>query len=88
LELLDMLRALGDDTRLRVLKLLAEQPRTTQELAPLVGLSAAGLSKALRRLADAGLVRSRREGYYVVYSLDSARLTALSEAIASFLEED
>jgi DNA-binding transcriptional ArsR family regulator len=87
-ELLDMLRALGDDTRLRVLKLLAEQPRTTQELAPLVGLSAAGLSKALRRLADAGLVQSRREGYYVVYSLDPARLAALSEAIASFLEDD
>jgi DNA-binding transcriptional ArsR family regulator len=83
-----MLRALGDDTRLRVLKLLAEQPRTTQELTPLVGLSAAELSKALRRLADAGIARSRREGYYDVYSLDSARLTALSEAIASFLEED
>src|SRR5262249_56137329 len=49
--LLDALRALADDTRLRVLKLIAERPRTTQELEPLVGLSRAGLSKSLRRLA-------------------------------------
>ena len=73
-ELLRVLRALGDDTRLRILKLVAERPRTTQELGPLVGLSAAGLSKSLRRLADAGLVTSHREGYYIVYTLEPARL--------------
>jgi DNA-binding transcriptional ArsR family regulator len=85
-DLVTALRALGDDTRLRVLKLIAEQPRTTQELAPLVGLSAAGLSKALRRLAEAGLITSRREGYYVVYSLAPDRVDAVSAAISSFLE--
>jgi DNA-binding transcriptional ArsR family regulator len=86
-ELLRMLRALGDDTRLRILKLIAERPRTTQELGPLVGLSTAGLSKSLRRLAEAGLVAPRREGYYVVYSLDPARIAALSPAIEGFLED-
>ena len=86
-ELLRILRALGDDTRLRILKLIAEQPRTTQELGPLVGLSTAGLSKSLRRLADAGLVVPRREGYYVVYSLEPARIDALGPAIAGFLED-
>lgn len=84
-ELLKILRALGDDTRLRVLKLIAERPRTTQELAPLVGLSNAGLSKSLQRLAEAGLIGSRRQGYYVVYSLERGRL-AVSEALADFLE--
>jgi DNA-binding transcriptional ArsR family regulator len=76
-----------DDTRLRILKLIAERPRTTQELGPLVGLSTAGLSKSLRRLAEAGLVAPRREGYYVVYSLDPARIAALSPAIEGFLED-
>jgi DNA-binding transcriptional ArsR family regulator len=80
------LRALGDDTRLRVLKLISERPRTTQELAPLVGLSPAGLSKALRRLADAGLITSRREGYYVLYSLAPSRLDAVFAAIDEWLE--
>jgi DNA-binding transcriptional ArsR family regulator len=84
-ELLRILRALADDTRLRVLKLIAERPRTTQELAPLVGLSNAGLSKSLRRLAEAGLIAPRRQGYYVVYSLDRARLTAASAGLEGFL---
>ena len=87
-ELLRILRALGDDTRLRILKLIAERPRTTQELGPLVGLSTAGLSKSLRRLAEAGLVVPRREGYYVVYSLDPARIAELSPAITGFLEDE
>jgi len=86
-ELLRILRALGDDTRLRILKLIAERPRTTQELEPLVGLSTAGLSKSLRRLAEAGVVVPRREGYYVVYSLDPARIAALSPALSGFLED-
>jgi DNA-binding transcriptional ArsR family regulator len=86
-ELLRILRALGDDTRLRILKLIAERPRTTQELGPLVGLSTAGLSKSLRRLAEAGLVVPRREGYYVVYSLDPERVAALAPALTAFLEE-
>jgi len=76
-ELLRLLRALGDPTRLRVLQLVAEQPRSTQELAPLVGLTEAGVSKHLRLLAAAGLLESRREGYYVVYSLVSEQLASL-----------
>ena len=84
-ELLRVLRALGDDTRLRILKLIAERPRTTQELGPLVGLTAAGLSKSLRRLADAGLVTSHREGYYIVYTLEPTRVAGLSETVGRFL---
>jgi DNA-binding transcriptional ArsR family regulator len=87
-ELLRVLRALGDDTRLRVLKLIAQRPRTTQELSPLVGLSTAGLSKSLHRLAEAGLVTTRREGYYVVYSLASDRLEALAPAVERFLASE
>ncbi|TML70960.1 MAG: helix-turn-helix transcriptional regulator [Actinobacteria bacterium] len=66
--------------------MIAERPRTTQELAPLVGLSVTGLSKCLRRLAEAGLVSTRWDGYYVVYSLEPSRLEAVSAAISSFLD--
>jgi DNA-binding transcriptional ArsR family regulator len=84
-ELLHVLRALGDPTRLRALKLIAARPRTTQELAPLVGISEAGLSKHLRLLARAGVVESHREGYYVVYTLASDRIAPLSDALLRFL---
>jgi DNA-binding transcriptional ArsR family regulator len=84
-ELVRILRALADETRLRVLALVAEQPRSTQELAPLVDMSEAGLSKHLRTLADAGLVARRREGYYVLYSLVHERVRPLSSALLGFL---
>jgi len=86
-ELVHILRALADPTRLRALKLIAARPRTTQELAPLVGISEAGLSKHLRQLARAGVVDSRREGYYVVYSLARERIAPLSDALLGFLTE-
>jgi DNA-binding transcriptional ArsR family regulator len=84
-ELVEGLRALGDDTRLRVLALIAERPRSTQELAPLVGMSEAGLSKHLRLLARAGVLESQREGYYVLYSLVPERLESLSTSLLAFI---
>jgi DNA-binding transcriptional ArsR family regulator len=77
-ELVKALRALGDGTRLRILEQIAARPRSTQELAPLVGLSEAGTSKHLRLLAEAGVIESRREGYYVVYSLVGDCIEALA----------
>ena len=86
-QLVGVLRALGDDTRLRVLRLIAERPRSTQELAPLVGVSEAGLSKQLRVLAEAGLLERRREGYYVLYRLVPDRVAAVAPSLAGFLGE-
>jgi DNA-binding transcriptional ArsR family regulator len=77
-ELVRALRALADGTRLRILEQIASRPRSTQELAPLVGLSEAGTSKHLRLLAEVGVVESRREGYYVVYSLVGERIDELA----------
>ena len=86
-DLVRLLRALGDDTRLRALRLIAERPRSTQELAPLVGISEAGLSKHLRQLAQVGVVSTKREGYYVLYSVDADRLAPLSRTLLAFLGE-
>jgi DNA-binding transcriptional ArsR family regulator len=87
-ELLSLLKALGDDTRLRALRLIAERPRSTQELAPLVGITQAGLSKHLRVLSGAGILDTRREGYYVLYSLRPERVAPLSTALLAFLGRD
>jgi DNA-binding transcriptional ArsR family regulator len=80
-----ILRALADDTRLRALRLIAERPRSTQELAPLVGITEAGLSKQLRLLSEAGLVERRRDGYYVLYRLVPEQVAALAPSLEAFL---
>ncbi|MFN8223842.1 MAG: DUF5937 family protein [Gaiellales bacterium] len=82
---LQVLEAVADRTRLRLLRLVLDQPRSTQELAPLVGLTEQGVSRQLRKLATAGLVSSRREGYYVLYAADRRRLAGIQDALDAFL---
>jgi len=55
-ELLRVLRAVADDTRLRALRLIAEHPRSTQELAQLLNISESALSKHLRIMFEAGIL--------------------------------
>jgi DNA-binding transcriptional ArsR family regulator len=65
---------------------VAERPRTTEELAPLVGLSESGLSRHLRVLTDAGFLESRRDGWYVLYSLRRDRIAALSAELLGYVD--
>jgi DNA-binding transcriptional ArsR family regulator len=80
-----VLRALADPTRLRILRQVTLHPRSTQELAPIVGLSEAGTSKHLRLLAAAGLLETHREGYYVLYSLASKPLDGLGGDLRHYI---
>jgi len=84
-DLVRALRAASDPTRLRILRLVAEGPRSTEELAPLVGLSESGLSKHLKALTDAGLLSTRRQGWYVLYALERERLAALGPEVLGYV---
>ncbi len=85
-ELVRLLRALGDGTRLRTLQLIGERPRSTQELAPLLGISEATLSRHLRVLTDAGMLARSREGRFVLYRLEAKALARLEPSLRSFIE--
>ena len=69
-----------------MLRLVAERARTTEELAPLVGLSESGLSRHLRLLTDAGFLTAKRDGWYVLYSLRRERLAALSAELLGYVD--
>ncbi len=82
-EILTTLRALAAAPRLQIITHLAAQNRSTQELASLLGLSASVTSRHLHQLTQAGLTTTRREGYYVLYSLDPARLDQIATALTT-----
>jgi DNA-binding transcriptional ArsR family regulator len=86
-DLLRMLRTAGDPVRLQIQRLIAGQPRSTQELAPLVGMTEAGVSRNLRLLSDAGLLKAQRQGRYILYALVDDRVD-LNAALESFLAAD
>jgi DNA-binding transcriptional ArsR family regulator len=66
--LAERLAALGNEARLQIIMLCLERPRTTSELAPLLNLTEAPVSRHLKTLERAGLVERRRSGPYVAYS--------------------
>jgi DNA-binding transcriptional ArsR family regulator len=85
--LLATLRALADPTRLTILQLVIDRPRSTQELAQLVSMSESAVSQHLRQLRSAGVVTARRDGHYVLYEVCAGRLrksaTALIRLVAA-----
>jgi DNA-binding transcriptional ArsR family regulator len=69
----------AEPTRRRILDLLRERARPVGELVKVLGLSQPGVSKHLRLLREAGLVRVRRDGRRRWYELDPEPLAELDE---------
>jgi ArsR family transcriptional regulator len=64
-----LLRLLGDETRLRLLRVLAQEALNVSELTAVVGLAQSGISRHLGLLRDAGLVAEDRAGTFTWYRL-------------------
>jgi len=64
---LDCLKAAGEDTRLRLVAVLAEAELTVSDLTEILGQSQPRISRHLKLLAEAGLVERHREASWVFY---------------------
>lgn len=80
-ELVAFFKALADENRLKIIGLLAQQPRTVEKLASEIGLSMSTTSHHLARLARVGLVSARTDGHYYVYSLHTDALKDMSQRL-------
>ena len=67
-----LFRLLGDDARLRVLRLLATERLNVSELTGILGIAQSGVSRHLGLLKEAGLVVEDREGGYAYYRIAPA----------------
>ncbi|MBS4172670.1 DUF5937 family protein [Bacillus sp. FJAT-49736] len=84
-ELIKFLRAIGDFTRLQIVKYLADRPRSTRELAGLIGVTEGAISKHLKQLGEAGLITAKRDSYYVFYQLIEQPLKDFPNGLSKFL---
>jgi ArsR family transcriptional regulator len=66
---LNIIKALGDETRLRILKLLLKGELCVCELEAALKLPQSKVSRHLTVLRTAGLVNDRRKGQWIFYSL-------------------
>jgi len=76
-----MFRALADKTRLKILGLLNMREMCVCEIMVALDLTQPTASHHLGILETAGLVKDRREGKWVFYSLKNKRITKLIEEI-------
>jgi DNA-binding transcriptional ArsR family regulator len=85
--LAETFKALGDPTRVRVLDALSHGELCVCDLAQLVGLSQSATSHQLRLLRALRLVRSRRAGRMVFYTLDDRHIVTLFRQGLRHVEE-
>ena len=87
--LVGVLKAAGENTRLRLLALLAEGELSVKDLTEILGQSQPRVSRHLKLLADAGLVARNAEGAWAYYALaDDGAAAELARWLVTHLDSD
>ena len=86
--LADTFNALGDPTRVRILDALSHGELCVCDLAAVLGVSQSAVSHQLRLLRGLRLVRPRREGRIVFYSLDDQHIISIFKQTLQHVQEE
>jgi DNA-binding HxlR family transcriptional regulator len=81
---LNIIKALGEESRLLIIDSLKESPKYVEELAERLKLAVSTVSFHLKKLESAGLVRSVKKQYYAVYYLNEDLLRLTLSEITTF----
>ena len=86
-DLAELYKVFGDGTRIKILYVLFEAEMCVCDIAALLGMTVSAISHQLRVLKNARLVRYRRDGKAIFYSLaDEHVRTMLSQGMEHILE--
>ena len=69
LDCISALKALGEETRLRILRLLYKQPLSVNEISERLGATQYNVSKHLRVMREAGLLETQKQGQLRLYGV-------------------
>ncbi len=75
--LADLFKTFGDPTRLRILEALSKQELCVCDIADLLGMTQSAISHQLRVLKQQFLVKARRDGKTVFYSLADTHVSTI-----------
>ena len=86
-DLAELFKVFGDSTRIRILFVLSMTEMCVCDLAEALGMTASAISHQLRILKQSKLVKNRREGKTVFYSLDDDHVKAIIDQGMEHVEE-
>lgn len=78
-DLAELFKVFGDSTRIRILWALSESDMCVCDIAALLNMTQSAISHQLRILKQTRLVKNRKEGKVVYYSLDDAHVKQIFE---------
>jgi len=87
-DLAELFKVFGDSTRIKILWALDESEMCVCDIAVLLNMTQSAISHQLRVLKQANLVRSRREGKVVYYSLNDDHVKQIFDQGLSHINEE
>lgn len=73
----NMFKALSDPTRLNIICILSKSPLCVHDISNVLDMSQSSISHHLKVLRDTRLVKFRKEGKLVIYSIDDSHVLSL-----------
>ncbi len=86
-DLIKVMKALSDETRLRILRVLLEKECCVCEVMQALDISQSRSSRNLGILQGAGFLRTRRDRAWIVYSVDWESANRYATSLAKLLKE-
>lgn len=87
-EICNLLKILGEPSRLKIVLALAEGEMCVYHIVAAVGGSQSAISHQLRILRENKVIKSRREGQSIVYSLDDEHIMQIVNLVKIHVEEE
>lgn len=86
-DLAELFKVFGDTTRIKILYALFSKEMCVCDIADLLGMTHSAISHQLRVLKQARLVKFRKEGKVVYYSLDDSHISHIFDCGLSHIQE-
>ena len=86
-DLIRAMKALSDETRLRIMNILLERECCVCEVMQALNISQTRASRNLGILQEAGFLKTRRDGLWVVYSIDWETANQYASSLVKLLKE-
>ena len=86
-DMADLFKILGDKTRTKILSTLEKGEKNVSSISSLVGLPISAISHQLRVLRQAKLIKPKRVGKEIYYSLDDEHIAMIFECALAHVKE-
>ena len=86
-DFIQLMKALSDETRLRIFSLLLERECCVCEVMQALDISQSRASRNLGILQNAGFLKEKRDGLWIVYSVDWQTVNQYAASLVKLLED-